>query len=60
MEKAVEIFPRDQAVRLKLAEAYEKEDLKAKALEQYRAVLEIDPKNVQAQKKIRELQWEGR
>ena len=56
MEKAVEIFPRDQAVRLRLAEAYEKEDLKAKALEQYRAVLEIDPKNVQAQKKIQELQ----
>ena len=56
MEKAVEIFPRDQAVRLKLAEAYEKEDLKAKALEQYRAALTIDPKNIQAQKKIQELQ----
>jgi Tfp pilus assembly protein PilF len=55
MEKAVEIFPRDQTVRLRLAEAYEKEELKAKALEQYRAVLEIDPKNVQAQKKIQEL-----
>jgi O-antigen ligase/Tfp pilus assembly protein PilF len=55
MEKAAEIFPRDPAVKLRLAEAYEKEDLKAKALEQYRAVLEIDPKNMRAQKKIQEL-----
>ena len=56
MEEAVKIFPRDRAVRLRLAEAYEKEDLKSKALEQYRSVLEIDPKNVKAQKKIQELQ----
>jgi len=53
MEKAVEIFPRDQAVRLKLAEAYEKEDLKAKALEQYRAALTIDPKTYRHKKRSR-------
>ena len=35
------------------------EDLIAKALEQYRAVLEIDPKNVQAQKKIQEFKQGG-
>ena len=41
--------------RLRLAQAYEKEDLMGKALEQYRVVLEIDPKNAGAQKKIEEL-----
>jgi O-antigen ligase/Tfp pilus assembly protein PilF len=56
LEKAVEIFPRDQTVRLRLAAAYEKEGLKAKALEQYRLVLEIDPKDARAIKKIQELQ----
>jgi tetratricopeptide (TPR) repeat protein len=55
MEKALEFFPRDPAIRLRLAQAYEKEDLKAKALEQYRVVLEIDPKNTGARKKIEEL-----
>jgi O-antigen ligase len=56
MEKAVEIFPRDQTVRLRLAETYEKEGLNTKAVEQYRAVLEMDPKNMRAEKKIQELQ----
>lgn len=56
MEKAAVFFPRDSGVRLRLAQAYEKEDLKDKALEQYHVVLEIDPKNAQAQNKVRELQ----
>jgi tetratricopeptide (TPR) repeat protein len=56
MEKAAGLFPRDAVVRLRLAQSYEKEDLKDKALQQYRVVLEIDPKNTQAQKKVRELQ----
>lgn len=56
MEKAAGLFPRDPVVRLRLAQAYEKEDLKDKALQQYRVVLEIDPKNTQAQKRVRELQ----
>jgi len=56
MEKAAGLFPRDPRVRLRLAQAYEKEDLIDKALEQYRVTLEIDPKNVQAQKKVLELQ----
>ena len=56
MDKAAGLFPRDPGVRLRLAQAYEKEGLKDKALEQYRVALEIDPKNTQAQKRIRELQ----
>ncbi len=56
MEKAAGFFPRDLRVRLGLAQAYEKEDLKAKALEQYRVALEIDPKNAQAKKRALELQ----
>ena len=55
MEKAAGLFPRDPAVRQRLAEAYEKEDLKDKALEQYRLILDIDPKNNIAVKKIQEL-----
>ncbi len=55
MEKAAGLFPRDPAVRLRLAQAYEKEDLKDKALEQYRLLLDIDPKNKIAVKKIQEL-----
>jgi len=38
------------------ADAYEREDLKDKALEQYGAAVEIDPRNTGAQKKIQELQ----
>jgi hypothetical protein len=43
-------------VRLRLAEAYEKERLKDKALEQYQMVIKIDPKNEKAGKKIKELE----
>jgi O-antigen ligase/Tfp pilus assembly protein PilF len=56
MKKAAELFPRDPLVRLRLAEAYEKEQLKDKALEQYHMVIKIDPKNAKAGKKIKELE----
>ena len=51
MEKAAGLFPRDPAVRLRLAEAYEREDLKDKALEQYRAAAGNRPEEYRGPKK---------
>jgi tetratricopeptide (TPR) repeat protein len=56
MEKAAELFPYDPVVSLRLAEVYEKEDLKDKALEQYHKVAVMEPKNESVKKKIQELQ----
>ncbi len=55
MEEAAGLFPRDPLVKLRLAEAYEKQDFKGKALEQYRAILEIDPKNESIRQKVQAL-----
>jgi O-antigen ligase/Tfp pilus assembly protein PilF len=56
MQKAVETFPEEIGMKLKLAEAYERQKLIDKALEQYRAVLKSDTKNARAEKKIRQLE----
>jgi tetratricopeptide (TPR) repeat protein len=55
METATELFPHDPVVKLRLAEAYEKNGLTGKALEQYLKVAAIEPKNERVKKKIEEL-----
>lgn len=56
IEKASELFPRDPLVRLRLAEVYEKNNLRDRALEQYRFLLGLDPNNESIRQKVRALQ----
>jgi tetratricopeptide (TPR) repeat protein len=55
MQQAIEILPDNSGIRVTAGDLYEKLGLTFKAIESYRHVLVIDPKNQSAQKKLDDL-----
>ncbi len=55
MQQAIEILPDNSGIRVTAGDLYEKLGLTSKAMEAYRHVLVIDPKNQSAQKKLDDL-----
>ncbi len=55
MKKAAKLFPKNVKVRLKTAEAYESTGQVARAVQEYKQALVIDPDNKRAKKRLEKL-----
>ncbi len=52
MRKAIEVLPQDPTIRLRTAMLYEKLNITYRAIEEYRQVLVLDPKNREARQRL--------